>query len=421
MKLENNARYVAYDILVQVLINKGYSNIILQNQLHHVLEKDQALCTKIVYGVIQNYDLLCYQLEFIEYKKLSNKHKILLVMALYQKHFLDKIPDYAIVNDTIEITKNKFHQVEANFIQAMLSQLFKNELIYSNSNDIDLDLSINYSHPLWLVKMLKKQYGEEDLIKILKANNENSIIHLRNNAYKQDYHSLIDNNPLFEKASVTNNGLIYHGNDIGNLDEYLEGKISVQDLSSQMVAELLNPKENSKVLDMCAAPGTKTCHMAEIMKNTGHIKAYDIHEHKMNLIKSNALRLNLSNIETSCYDSTKLLEIEELESYDYILCDALCTGIGVIKRKPEIKYQDLSNGMDEIIKIQEQLLDVAYQLLKVGGTLVYSTCTLNKKENEFQINKLIEKYPQLEVEEMKSILPYVYNSDGFFMSKLVKK
>ena len=171
---------------------------------------------------------------------------------------------------------------------------------------------------------------------------------------------------------------------------------------------------------MCAAPGSKTTHLAMLMENTGSIHAYDIHEHKIALIKKNAERLGCTNIQAKAYDATRLDEIEALESFDAILLDGPCSGLGVLGRKPEIRYHD-SSVMDELIKTQSKLLKTAEKLLKNRGILVYSTCTLNKKENEKNIERFMEDCPMMYKEEEQTILPYNYQSDGFYMVKLVKR
>jgi len=415
-----NVRYVAYHIVYEVMYKDGFSNLLLQKSLNDLSDQDKGLCTNIVYGTIQNYDLLRYQLSQVKYDKLSNKQEVILLISLYQKHFLDKIPDYAIVNEAEKVTVLAIDFNAKKFVVSLLRQLLDLPSIYSKSNDSDKDLSINYSHPLWFIKMIKKQYGEDVLEKILQSNNRQAKIHVRYNVLSQQLDRL-ESNPLFEKSNVVDNGYFYLGNGINKLDLYEEGIISVQDFSSQLVALTAKPKANMKVLDMCAAPGTKTMHLAELMNNEGLIKAYDIYDHKIDLINNNAKRLGIDIVQATCCDATQLDNKEEVESFDLILCDAVCTGLGVIKRKPEIKYQDIASSMDEIIAIQKNLLKQAYRLLKKGGILVYSTCTINKKENEFVVKDFINMYPDMVLESQKQILGIEQEGDGFYIARLIKK
>lgn len=417
---DNNPRYLAYKAIYEVMYKHGYSNLVLQDDVMNELnDKDKGLVTSIVYGTIQNYNLLEYQLTQVEYQKINNKQLVIILIALYQRHFLDKIPTYAIVDESIKLAKKVLGSYDSKFISALLNKLIESPLLYANSVDEMLNLSINYSHPLWFVKMIKKQYDEETLIKILKANNQPARVHLRYNILSNKYDELLADSNI-EVSDIVSSGLYYNNKNIAGFKPYIDGEVSVQDFSSQQVALFASPKAGMKVLDMCAAPGTKTSHLAELMHNEGLIKAYDLYEHKIPLINKQALRLHLDIITAKAYDATKLSEIEADESFDLILCDAPCTGLGVIKRKPEIKYQYISTSMDEIIKIQQELLNQAYSLLKVGGTLVYSTCTINKKENEKQIDELLNKHQDLELVASKLIHNYEVNGDGFYMAKLIK-
>ena len=195
--------------------------------------------------------------------------------------------------------------------------------------------------------------------------------------------------------------------------------MTIQDESSQCVARLLNPLPGEYVLDMCSAPGSKTTHLAALMENKGRIDAYDLHEHKIPLVKTQCDRLGVEIVNVKAYDSTRLVELYEKETFDKILLDGPCSGLGVLSRKPEIKYND-SSAMDEIIVIQRNLLENAYDLLKRNGKMVYSTCTINKKENEKQIQAFIKRHPDMKVLEERTILPFEYHSDGFYMCLLKK-
>lgn len=420
MKIDyNNTRYLAYNIVYKTMFENGYSNLLLKNDLNHLNDQDKGLVTKIVYGSIQNFDLLKFQLTQVKYEKLSNRQLVILIISLYQMHFLDKVPTYAIIDQGVEVSKMVLGNYDSKFIFGLLKKLEKLELRYADLDDEMLNLSINYSHPLWFIKMMNKQYGREILLKILEDNQQQANIYLRYNVLSNSFDELLNNNSLkvYEKMK---NVFVYKDKSIAKFKPYLDGEVSVQDLSSQKVALFLDPKKNSRVLDMCAAPGTKTTHIAELMNNTGTIKAYDIYQHKIDLINQQAKRLKISNIKAIVHDASLLDEIEEKESFDYILCDALCTGLGVIKRKPEIKYQDISTSMDYIINMQEKLLDQAYRLLKKDGILVYSTCTINKKENEMQVEKLLSKYNDLTLIEQKNIFGFEDNTDSFYLAKIIK-
>ena len=216
----------------------------------------------------------------------------------------------------------------------------------------------------------------------------------------------------FEAGNLSPDGLLYRAGNIANTDYFKNGLVTIQDESSQLIAPLLDPQPTDLVLDMCCAPGSKTTHLAAIMNNQGKIIAYDLFEHKIKLVEANLKRLGVNNVELHVGDATLLKEKYSEESFDKILLDAPCSGLGVMKRKPEIKYHD-SGAMDTIIPLQAKLLDNAYYLLKKNGKMVYSTCTINKKENEQMIKQFLDKYPDMKIIEEKKILPYVYDSDGF--------
>jgi len=416
-------REQAISILVKVQVQRGYANLLLDDVIkkNNYSENDNALLTKLVYGTIQHQIYLDYQLSFLlKQKKAKPFEKQLLLISLYQFIYLTKIPNYAIINEAVEIAKRKRGIPTSKFINAVLRSFIKvgpQEIIASSKEQY---LSIKSSHPLWLIKLLFKQYGEEETKKITEANLQVPNLTARVNTLVCSREAFLENYPNFKAGNISKDALIYQkGGNLATLEVYKEGKITIQDESSQLVAHLLHPTEHSYVLDMCSAPGNKTTHLSQIMQNTGRIDAYDIHKSKIATIEQNAKRLHITNIHAFAFDSTKLISNYDLETFDYILLDAPCSGLGVIARKPEIKYHD-SAMMDSLIPLQKELLEVAYQLLKKGGQLVYSTCTINKKENENQITNFLKNHQDMRKEFEQTILPYMYQSDGFYMCKLVK-
>lgn len=414
------ARKHAYQILNQYFIDNSYLNLTLNEVLKnsHLTRKDKDLCTTIVYGTIQNLLYLQYQLEpYIKGKKVKRKIKTILLMSFYQLIYLNKIPEYAIINEAVDLAKHENYHA-GQFVNAVLRNFKRNPLKAIEDLDEKKRLSIETSHPEWMINMFIKQYGLEKTKKICYEDNGTPQRSARVNTLKTTKEELLkDEN--FQESLLSQDGLLYKKGNIAQTDYFQKGLITIQDESSQLVGLLLKPQENEYVLDMCSAPGSKTTHLAQLMNNTGTIEAYDLYEHKVKLIEQNCQRLSVTNVKAHAYDSTKLDEIYKQETFDRILLDAPCSGLGVLKRKPEIKYHD-SKIMDELIVIQAKLLEKAYYLLKNNGTMVYSTCTINKKENEFMINQFIEKHPNMIVLEKKTILNYEYHSDGFFMCKMKK-
>lgn len=417
----NMNREIALRVLISFYKDKSYINIVLNKELENtnVSREDKNFITRVVYGTVQYQLYLEYLLNpFISGKRVKVFEKTLLLMSLYQHIFMDSIPDYAVVNEAVKIAKKQKGIKTANFINAVLNKAFKEKRSLEGLKDEER-LSIETSHPLWLVKMLKKQYGFETTQKICYSNNEVPNQTARVNTLLTTVDKILEN-PLFEKAIRSKVGVYYKGGNIANTKEYKEGLLTVQDESSQLIASLLNPKETDTVLDMCSAPGSKTTHLATHMNNKGHIDAYDLYEHKVKLIEDNLRRMKLTNASVHVGDSTLLKDQLIKESYDCILLDAPCSGLGDLRRKPEIRYHD-SSIMDEIIPLQQVLLENAYFLLKKGGRIVYSTCTINKKENEKQIEKFVSLHPDMIKKYEETILPFDYHSDGFYMCLLEKE
>lgn len=413
-------RQLALEILLKYKQEGSYLNLTLNTYfLRYDLSKEQKdFMTRVVYGTVQNMIYLEYMLAPFIKGRVKTYEKMLLLMSLYQHYFMDSIPDYAVVNEAVTLAKKKKGIKTAQFINAVLQKVLHNKRIIETTSKLER-ISIETSHPLWLVNMFVKQYGLEETKKICIANNQVPYKSARVNTLKAKKEDILKDD-LFKEGKLSEDCLYYHGGNIASTSYFQEGLITIQDESSQMVARLLNPKENDYVLDMCCAPGSKTSHMAALMKNKGRIDAFDLHEHKIPLVEKQMQRLGVDIVNVKAYDSTKLNDFYQVPTFDKILLDAPCSGFGVLARKPEIKYHD-SSTMDEIIKIQQKLLENSYSLLKNGGNIVYSTCTLNKKENEKQIELFIKKYPDMKKIKEITILPYLYHSDGFYMCLLEKE
>ena len=362
-----NVRLIALNALIDIISKKGYSNLVVNQTINksNLSPQDRSLLTKIVYGTLQNYYLLEWEVNKYISNKTNSKIKLLLLMSCYQLRFLDNVPSYAIINEAVSITKVIHCSWAAGFVNAVLRKLndnpqgpklddFKAEFEY---------YSIKYSYPYWLIKMWVKHYGEEVTLKILQDKREPNIS-LRVNTLKTTKENLLKN-PSFIEGNLSPDALIYKGEEgLGTLQELKDGLVVVQDEASQMSALTLNPSKNTRVLDMCAAPGTKSTHLAQIMENTGEITAIDLHEHRVELIKESLIRLGVNSVKTLVYDSTKLEELYQNESFDYILLDAPCSGFGVAKRKPDILINTHQESLDEIINLQSKLLKVTSNLLK---------------------------------------------------------
>ena len=414
------ARIHAYRILNQYFEDESFLNIALNEELKksELKREDKDLCTSIVYGTIQNLLAIQYQLQpYIKGKRVKKKIKTLLYLSLYQLIYLDKIPEYAVINEAVNIAKKQGYQT-SKFVNAVLRNFVRNERRSLEGLDELERISIETSHPLWMVKMFNKQYGLEKTKKICLEDNTPPTRSGRVNTLKASKEELLKEG-CFKEGTLSKDALLYNKGNLALTSYFKEGKVTIQDESSQLVARLLDPQKTDYVLDMCSAPGSKTTHLSALMENQGKIEAYDLYEHKVKLVEYNLRRLGVKNVHIQAGDSTKLKEVYPENTFDRILLDAPCSGFGVLKRKPEIKYHD-SSIMDGLVSLQALLLENAYYLLKNDGTMVYSTCTINKKENELMIQKFIEKHPDMEVIKQRTILNYEYHTDGFFMCKMKK-
>ena len=352
-------------------------------------------------------------------KGIKKRTLIVLRMGIYAIDRLDSVPDYAAVNEAVALAK-KVSRGTDRFINALLRRYIKDKDSITVQDD---NLSLKYSYPEKLITLLKSQYGE-DTEKLLAAMNEPPELILRANTLMAEPEDLVrllsDAGIQCEKIEGSRTALVCRSGQPIETSYYRDGWFSVQSLSSIMSIEAFAPAAGSRVLDMCAAPGGKSCAMAELMGGEGEITACDIHPHRLELIKASAERLGLDNIGTALLDGTVYNEEFE-DAFDFVLADVPCSGLGVIRRKPEIKYKKNDPDMESLPIKQRAILESSSQYVKMGGTLVYSTCTINKYENDRIVNDFLAKYKDFEEVERKQLLPNVDGTDGFFYCVMRRK
>lgn len=419
-----NIRKLALQAIEKILYKNGYANIIINEYLnkYELSDDERRLFTRLVLGTVEKKITLAYYLEPFLKKKQKNTVNSLLLMSVYQLVYMN-IPEYTVVNEAVNIA-NMTDKMIGSFVNAVLRNFLRNELrTFDGLEDIKY-LSVKYSYPTWLVAYLLKDYDKETVIKILDFNDEIKNDAIRINTLKANYEEienvLNEEKITFKQSDLVNDGLIVEKSLI-NHELFKEGKITVQDIASQMVTEIANPKLNSTVIDLCSAPGGKSAHMAAWMNNTGVIYACDIYAHKIKLMEKNFKRLGVTNVKTQLIDARKVKNVVKEKSFDYVLADVPCSGLGVLSHKSDLKYNITYDSITEIIALQKEILDASYPLIKDNGYLIVSTCTINKSENEEQIAWLTDKYKDLKVEYQKTILPFEYGTDGFFICKLKKQ
>lgn len=413
-----NAREIAFSMLKDICLHNTYSNLLLRKELNKAKEQDKGLITQIVYGTLQNYRLCRYQWEDLVKKLPSDDICVLLDMSIYQLFYMDKVPAYAIINEAVEITKKSIHPKMAKMVNAVLHQAERRKEREVIGNEVKM-LAIKTSHPEWIVSMWKAQYGMDVAEKICYANMETKPNAARVNTWKTSKEKLLAQDERFHEGYMSKDALLYDGS-IAETSWYEQGLISIQDEASQLIARIVDPQPDEEILDVCSAPGTKANHMAELMQNKGHIVCGDLHPHRVELIREGAKRLGITIMEPMVMDATELAEIKG-QMFDRVLCDVPCSGYGVLARKSDIKYHMKSEDMDTLIPIQKKILSKSAEHVKPNGILVYSTCTLNKKENEKQIQAFLKEHDDFMLVEERTIFPFEAHSDGFYMAKLQRK
>ncbi len=416
-----DVRKLAHEAINKILEKGGYSNIVINEYLskYELTKEDKALFTILVLGTVEKKISIDYYIQDYLTKKQKTWVLNLLRMGVYQLVYLN-IPEHVVVNETVNVANIKDKYI-GKFVNAVLRNFLRNPLkSIDNLGELDY-LSIKYSYPKWLVAYLLKDYDSQTVIKIFEENEDKKKTSIRINNLKSNYDEvakILTNDGIeFSRHELVNNGLVVNKS-IVNHSLFLSGKVTIQDIASQKVSEVLNPSKGSIVLDICSAPGGKTSHLADIMNNTGEIHACDVHEHKLKLMKTNFKRLGVENVKLQLIDGRMIKDHVKSGAFDYILADLPCSGLGVLGHKVDVKYNINIESIEEIIKLQEEILNSTADLLKVGGYYVYSTCTINKAENEEQVKKFLESHLNYEKIEEHVYLPFEYHTDGFYICKM---
>lgn len=445
-QVKKSVRDLALDILDSVEKNQSYSNLLLNNLInkHQLSSADSGLLTEITYGTIQRKITLNYFLKpYIKNPKKTQSWVInLLRMSVYQMVYLDKVPDHAILFEAVEIAKKRGHKGTTSMVNGVLRNIQRNGVSsFESIEDKDERLAIETSHPIWLVKRWIKQFGFEKTKKMCEMNLiaplQTARVNLKKISRSELVNILLEEGYDVEASEIVPEAIICYRGNLAHSESYKLGFLSIQDESSMLVAHALGASENDAVLDCCAAPGGKTTHIAEGL-TTGQVYALDLHEHKVKLIKDQAERLGLKNIKTQAADSRKVQELFNKEGFDRILVDAPCSGLGVMRRKPDLKYTKTKDDIIKLTSIQKKLLEAAAPLVKQGGRLIYSTCTVDQEENDGVAAAFLESHPDFErdlflkermpdeiapyIEENRlQIFPQYFGSDGFFIASFRKK
>lgn len=423
-------RQLAFVILNKIERDKAYSNLTLDAYISQNKKSvsSASFVTALVYGVTERKITLDFYLSaFLKQpiKKLKPEVLTVLRMGTYQIKFMDKIPVSAAVNESVKLVKKNGCQYASGLVNSVLRKVSQTDIQYPETDNIYYDMSIRYSCPEPLVKHFCEDYGTQNAKGILSCSLGSAAVRARVNTLKTDTDSLISQlrSEGIETQKITeaeDHIEIKNSGSLESLNAYKDGLFHVQDTSSALCVKALNVQENTTLIDVCSAPGGKAFTAAELMNNKGKILAFDLYEHRTRLISDGAERLGINIIEARQGDAS-VINRELVGTADRVLCDVPCSGLGIIGRKPEIRYKDLG-FVDKLCELQYNILVNSSSYLKQGGLLVYSTCSLNKKENEEVCDRFLSDNPSFyKKEDYKTLMPHINNSDGFFIAVLGRK
>ena len=449
MSQQVNTRELILGILLEVNKEGQYSHLVIRSTLekYQYLEKqERAFITRVCEGTLEyklRLDYILNQFSTVPVEKMKPVIRELLRSSVYQILYMDSVPDSAVCNEAVKLARKKGFYNLTGFVNGVLRKVAREygSIRFPGKDQPEEYLSVIYSMPKWLVQRFLEQYGFEKTEKMLESflKEKPTTIRIREYLVEKEavLESLKSQKVTVEKAPYVENAYYLKDYDyLPALDAFRVGSIQVQDVSSMLVGEIADPKEGDYVIDLCAAPGGKTLCIADKLKGTGRVDARDISRTKTDYIRENAIRQNFLNVVVTEKDATQL-DSESLEKADIVLADVPCSGLGVMGRKTDIKYKLNPAKMQELVGLQREILEQASTYVKPGGTLIYSTCTIGKEENQDNVEWFLEHYPyELEsldpylCEELKSettrkgylqLLPGVHQCDGFFIARLKRK
>ncbi len=436
----SSARNAALRALIQFRRDGSWTDLLLKKELAEMSREDAALASAITYGVLQNMQLLDFyisQYSSIRIKKIMPQVLDAMRCGVYQIVFMDRVPMFAAVNETVALIKKQTNPRAASFANAVLRKICaeKNNLPIPDRDDSIRYLSTIYSHPEWLVEKFISQYGIDESEKLLKANNASAPLYIRVNTLKTTTDNLIEvltkHGVVVDRVFELSDALLCRsGEPLHLTDEFKDGLFYIQDIASQMAVSLLDAKPGETIIDMCAAPGGKSLVAAQNMANKGRILSFDLHPHKAQIIADNAIKYGATIIEASASDSS-VTDGKLAGMADRIICDVPCSGLGIIRKKPDIRYKS-EESIKSLPDVQYRILKNAAKYLKSGGRLVYSTCTILKDENEDIINRFLSEEKDFKLvpfynsicgscDGTITLLPHINNCDGFFIAVLDRK
>ncbi len=428
-----NVRKLAFNMLCRAEEENTYVNLMLSGA-HAITADEKRFLTALLYGVTEKRITLDYYMAILAKRpkdEIDAYTKNILRIGLYQLLFMDGVPAFAAVDECVKMARNKG---EAAFINAVLRSCERERETLNpppKEKNLARHFSVKYSFPTAIVRLFIEQYGEEETEKLLSAFSRIPSLCLRVNnklvTREKLLSALLERGFSAREDKYSEDGILVDGNAMPkNLPGYEQGLFFVQDTASQVAVRALSPKENSVIIDVCACPGGKSFSAALLSRDKGKVISFDVSESKLGLIESGARRLHLDSVKAYCHDSREARK-ELVSCADYVICDVPCSGLGVLAKKPDLRYRD--EDFSSLVPLQYEILCASSEYLKVGGVMTYSTCTLNREENEKQVERFLSEHENfsfvdfsvstLESERgMLTLYPHIHGTDGFFVAKI---
>ena len=443
-----NEREIVLEVLLEITEHGMYSHIVLRdvlNKYQYLEKKERSFITRVTEGTLEHMmeiDYILDQFSKVKVKKMKPVIRNIMRSAVYQMKYMDSVPVSAACNEAVKLAVRKGFGSLRGFVNGVLRNVARNLDQIEYPTEPLKRLSIQYSMPEWILNLWLKAYDSDIVEQMLQAFQRETPLTIRCNLRMVTPKQLKEHleaegvtvqvHPYLEYAFHIS-GFNY----LGDLESFQNGEFSVQDISSMLVSELADPKEGDYVIDVCAAPGGKSLHMAEKLNGSGHVEARDLTEYKVSLIQENIERTGLSNVEAVQQDAL-IFDEASVGKADIVLADLPCSGLGVLAKKTDLKYKATKEGADSLAKLQREMLKNVQAYVKDEGKLVYSTCTINPAENMDNVHWFLNQYPEFELidihgslcEELQKdvkengciqLLPGVHQSDGFFLACMKKR
>jgi 16S rRNA (cytosine967-C5)-methyltransferase len=415
----NTPRGAAQRLLQKIFAARGYANLALDAELVRLAlsKEDAALCAALVYGVMERRRTLDFQLEQLlaqPLEKLPLPALTALRLGLYQLFYMDKVPDHAAIFESVELAKQMGARPMAGLVNAVLRRA-RGRGLQLPPGESDHACSIRYSCPQWLCKLWRNAYGAQTMRELLEHSFGNSTLTLRANTLKTTAAQLQAQLGGQRLAELPDALQLEKPGAVQRLQGFAEGLFHVQDAAAQLCCEALDPKPGDVLFDLCAAPGGKSFTCAERMRNQGRVVAADRHPQRLKLLDEGARRLGLSCIKPVVGDATDMQWLSKLGKSGKVLCDVPCSGLGILRKKPDIR-EKMAQELDKLPEMQYAILCGGATCLQPGGTLVYATCTLNPAENETVCQRFLREHPNFQLRRQRTFMPHIDHTDGFYFA-----